>query len=275
MHLKICIVLPTYNRADTLARAIGSVLAQTYSNWDLFILDDGSNDHTADVVLPFAKHNSRIHYHQYATNKGGVAMNEIGMQIAVDHFDIWTRLGSDDWFEPEKLELDYLALAYADACFGPYENEDYHPGAGNYPRDARAELIVGAFCASWANIAMRTEILRWVKARHGHFCDPRLRNMEDWCVNVRAARFTNIIWRGLSVDGKQIAIGATKPEQVPFLIKPDAWYRIDPGGATYAPHLRQIVRDDMALTERLGGEDRAIYIADHIPPVPFQVIARP
>jgi len=269
---RFVVILPTYNRAKTLPQAIESVRAQTDRDWRLYILDDGSIDNTEAVVHPYTI-DPRIRYRRFDDNRGGVAMNEIGMELAVAEGTYWVRLGSDDWFEPEKLALDRIALRFADACFGPYENEGNVAGAGNYPRPARQELLAGSFCASWANIAMKTSVLAKVKARFGNFVDPGLRNMEDWLFNVRAARFTEFVWRGLSVDGARVAAGATHTDQIPtYWYRPDAWYRIAADGATYAPQLQKVVQTDMALTERLSGLERAAWPPDEIEPFGFVTI---
>lgn len=48
--MRVCVVIPTYNRSATLARAVRSVFAQTYKNWELWIVDDGSTDDTEALV---------------------------------------------------------------------------------------------------------------------------------------------------------------------------------------------------------------------------------
>lgn len=64
----VSVVLPTFNRARTLDRAIGSVLAQNYSRLGLISVDDGSEDETAEVVRSFA--DSRIRYIALQRNRG-------------------------------------------------------------------------------------------------------------------------------------------------------------------------------------------------------------
>ena len=56
----VSVVLPTYNRAHLIGRAIQSVLSQTYQNFEVIIVDDGSNDCTKDVVKSFR--DKRIRY---------------------------------------------------------------------------------------------------------------------------------------------------------------------------------------------------------------------
>lgn len=103
----VSIIIPTYNRADIINRAIESVLKQTVSNWELIIVDDGSTDNTIERVQ---KHlaDKRINYHS-ESHRGVVAT--INRGIALASADIGTILGSDDWYKPNHLEvnLDYLS----------------------------------------------------------------------------------------------------------------------------------------------------------------------
>lgn len=60
--LHFSVIIPTYNRASMLPKAIESVLAQTYPNWELIIVDDGSTDNTKELVANFIEKDGRIKY---------------------------------------------------------------------------------------------------------------------------------------------------------------------------------------------------------------------
>lgn len=198
------VVVPAFNRAPDLPRALNSLLAQRYEKWIAVVLDDGSTDNTSEVMNVYQNLDPRIFSCRYAENRGGVAVNEIGMALACEFGEYWSRLGSDDWWGPGKLEADVAALAAgAEATFGPFTvwrrgaaaevcAGSWGPSQGLSPS---ARLRAGQFLASWANVAVRTSVLRKVRERWGNFCDPSLRNMEDFCVNARVAHLAEWVWR--------------------------------------------------------------------------------
>lgn len=94
----VSIILPTYNRVEKLSRAIDSVLAQSYSNWELIIWDDGSTDGTQRLVNCYA--DDRIRYY-YDLNHG--VSNARNQAIAVAHGMYLAFLDSDDVWRSEKL----------------------------------------------------------------------------------------------------------------------------------------------------------------------------
>src|SRR3989344_2535378 len=69
----VSIIIPTYNRAYILGTAIKSVLAQTYLNWELIIMDDGSTDNTREAVEAFK--DPRIKYYFQENQKQVIARN--------------------------------------------------------------------------------------------------------------------------------------------------------------------------------------------------------
>ncbi|MCH5257765.1 MAG: glycosyltransferase [Lachnospiraceae bacterium] len=101
----VSIIIPTYNRANVIENSIQSILNQTYHEYELLIIDDGSTDNTEDVVNSLASTSTagnRIRYIKMPENKGvAVARNE-GIRQA--HYDYIAFQDSDDYWKPDKLE---------------------------------------------------------------------------------------------------------------------------------------------------------------------------
>lgn len=93
------VILPTYNRAHLLSKAIESVLAQTFTDWELLIVDDGSTDTTKELVTAFA--DERIRY-IYQENQERSAARNNGIKQARGAYICF--LDSDDYFLEMKLE---------------------------------------------------------------------------------------------------------------------------------------------------------------------------
>jgi glycosyltransferase involved in cell wall biosynthesis len=101
MELAISVILTTYNRASILPKSIKSVLIQTFTNFELIIVDDHSNDKTFDIVDSFQ--DSRIRYIRHDHNKGLAAGRNTGLQYARGKYIAY--LDDDDEWLPEKLAL--------------------------------------------------------------------------------------------------------------------------------------------------------------------------
>lgn len=109
--VRVSVIIPVYNGADTVARAIQSVLAQDYSLYELIIVDDGSTDSTADVVRGFG---SGIKYIRQE-NRGPAAARNTGANIA--HGEYLAFLDADDQWTPAALgKLSQALDANADAA---------------------------------------------------------------------------------------------------------------------------------------------------------------
>lgn len=103
------IVLPTFNRADLLPRAVMSVLGQTFVDWELLIIDDGSSDATETVAGSF--HDERIKYHRQSHGERSSARNT-GVQLATGRYVCF--LDDDDYFLPFHLR-GFFAVLEAEA----------------------------------------------------------------------------------------------------------------------------------------------------------------
>ncbi len=117
----VSIILPTFNRAKYLERSINSILKQTYKNWELLIIDDGSNDSTFNLVNKFLMQDERIRYSKHKNVGLPISLN-VGINSACGNFI--TFLGSDDEYKPDHLELRIIQLKKnenVDCLFGGIE----------------------------------------------------------------------------------------------------------------------------------------------------------
>lgn len=96
----VSVIIPTYNRAHLIGRAIQSVLNQTYQDFEIIIVNDGSSDNTEDIIKAFNE--ERIRYIGYEENKGAAAAINIGIMAARGQYIAFQ--DSDDEWLPEKLE---------------------------------------------------------------------------------------------------------------------------------------------------------------------------
>lgn len=114
----ISIILCTFNRKRLLLRAIRSVLRQTYTSWELVIIDDGSTDGSERLILPLARKDPRIVYARH-TNKGLAHSRNVGLKLAAGTYV--TFLDSDDEYTRNHLALHVSHLQShpaLDAIFG-------------------------------------------------------------------------------------------------------------------------------------------------------------
>ena len=98
---KVSIIMPSYNTGRFIRETIESVLAQTYSNWELIIVDDCSTDNTDEVVKDFLV-DERIFYIKNDVNSGAAVSRNRALQEAKGKWIAF--LDSDDLWTPEKLE---------------------------------------------------------------------------------------------------------------------------------------------------------------------------
>ncbi len=110
----VSIVFPCYNCEDFICESINSVLAQTYTNWELIICDDCSTDNTKNKIEPFLE-DSRIHYFCMETNGGPAHARNLGLSNV--NGDYVAFLDSDDIWIPDKLEKQIAFMKENSICF--------------------------------------------------------------------------------------------------------------------------------------------------------------
>jgi len=98
---KVSVIIPTRNRAQMLKRALNSVLAQSYQDFEVIVVSDGSTDHTEHIVEAF--NDPRITLLKHKTSRGASAARNTGMRIAKGKYIAF--LDDDDEWMPNKLKL--------------------------------------------------------------------------------------------------------------------------------------------------------------------------
>ncbi len=106
--MKVSIVIPAYNVGEYLAETLDSILGQTYQNFEVFVIDDGSSDNTSAIATHYAHQDDRIHFIQQE-NRGVSAARNLGIDYATG--DLVAFLDGDDYWYPMKLAMHVEAFA--------------------------------------------------------------------------------------------------------------------------------------------------------------------
>ncbi len=101
----VSIIIPTYNRAHLIGETLDSIIAQTYTNWECIVVDDGSTDDTDEVMGDYLVKDGRFKYHKRPDSKpkGANACRNIGLEKAMGEYIVF--FDSDDLMTPDHLQV--------------------------------------------------------------------------------------------------------------------------------------------------------------------------
>jgi len=188
----ISVIIPTYNRAHLIERSIKSVLNQTYKDFELLIIDDGSTDNTEEVVARFD--DERIRYIKCEENGGASKARNRG--IAEAQYEYIAFQDSDDEWHADKLEKQMKAMEEASEDVGLVYCEYFYHGVQGQeaycpPRelpleekqgDMFARLLIGNLIGT-PTMLIKRECFEKVGVFNENFpC------LEDWELVIRIAR---------------------------------------------------------------------------------------
>tara|TARA_B100000795_G_scaffold269901_1_gene261020 strand:+ start:4590 stop:5495 length:906 start_codon:yes stop_codon:yes gene_type:complete len=134
----VSIIIPTYNHGHFLGRALQSIVDQTYSNWEVYIVDGNSTDNTTEVVENFI--DPRIKYLKTEIKGSIAASRNVGIEAASGEWIAF--LDSDDWWKVDKLEtcLKYITEEVVDLIYHDMEIKYINKGFFNRKKTNSRQL---------------------------------------------------------------------------------------------------------------------------------------
>lgn len=193
MSAKVSIVVPTFNRADVIGRALRSIIKQTYADYEVIVVDDGSTDDTESAVS--AIKDARIRYIPLSENQGVAHARNIGIQEAAGDFIAF--LDSDDEWLPDKLQIQMAEIEKLDDAYGMVYCRMggwVRDGSSRFvcpPLDWKQKILEGNIFHSllFQNVIGTPTMLvrRECFAQAGGFKEA-LRCLEDWEMILRIAK---------------------------------------------------------------------------------------
>jgi len=188
MKPQISVVLSTHNRASHyLPRAINSVIAQSFQDWELLVIDDGSTDNTSEVVASFT--DKRIRYYKIKNFGCDTRPKNTGIQRA--NADLVAFLDDDNSFRPDHLQALYnafqkdssIGVAYADRWVH-FEDAEQGQDQIGINMDFDYSTLMKRNFIDTSDVLVRKDILFKV----GGF-DESIRKFIDWNLWVRIAKY--------------------------------------------------------------------------------------
>jgi len=190
---RVSVVIPTYNSSDLVVQAVASVLAQSYADYEIIVVDDGSTDNTRNVLAPYA---DRIRYVWQENQERSAARNR-GIRLAcgelvafLDADDVWLSghleqhvTALDD--NPEAV-LAYSSVQFIDTDGLPTKYHG-HPHLGAVGGQTVVQSAYPRLCFGCAMFTCGVVVRRSAFDRAGLF-DTHLNLGEDWEMWIRLAR---------------------------------------------------------------------------------------
>jgi glycosyltransferase involved in cell wall biosynthesis len=189
----ISVIIPSYNHAQYLGRALKSIQLQTYTNWEVIIIDNYSTDHTEKIIESYS--DFRIHFERFNNNGIIAASRNLGIKLAKGEWVAF--LDSDDWWSHDKLNL----------CMNNFtENVDiiYHdlkifrdlplPFARRYIHSRKLkppviiDLLVNGNAIGTSSVVVRRKLLNEI---NGMDESPQMVGAEDYNCWLKISRSTN------------------------------------------------------------------------------------
>jgi len=277
----ISIILPTYNRAHVLKKSIDSVLQQTYCDFELIVVDDGSKDATLEVIREIT--DPRIRCIRLDKQRGASTARNIGIRNSRAEFIAFQ--DSDDLWHPKKLEIQSKFLMQSASDIGVvYSRFKWRRGSrsGVTPSKLQVFLDIPSLLHSRISGDIRTSILR------GNFIttpaamlrkecienvgdfDEKLGRFQDWDLWIRIAskyRFIYINKVLLAVNASDDQISENKQALWrAFTRMSNKFAHDDPGRNEFLAHYFFALGDDCVCNRKLSNGRKYLLAAARLSP---------
>lgn len=196
---KVSVILPTYNRAEILKKSIDSVLMQSYPEFELLIVDDGSTDNTKELVASYE--DSRIRYLYTEINRGAAAARNFGIKNASGNADFIAFEDSDDLWHKDKLKKQIKEMEQHPEAGFCYHKIAYDMGGGyrailpdeRLPAEKKrgeiyAQLLYDNL-VDCPSMLIRKDVLKQI----GVF-DEMLKALEDYDLALRLSKIAPVVF---------------------------------------------------------------------------------
>ena len=135
----ISIIIPVYNAENSIHRCIRSVCSQTYKDWELILVDDGSKDNSGKICDEYSKQDKRIHV-IHKENEGVSKARNAGLKIATG--DYISFVDSDDWLDNNYLQ-NFMPYTEYDIVISAFHRRPKHHIAYSFNESFKGEEMKG------------------------------------------------------------------------------------------------------------------------------------
>jgi len=183
----ISIIIPTYNRAHLISETLNSIIAQTYTNWECIIVDDGSIDNTEELITDLIKKDDRFQYYKRPEDKikGVNSCRNYGFHLSKGNYINW--LDSDDLLKPDALHVLLSSFSeMIDVVVAKVELVNFEKQIKIRESNIRSKNLIEDYYIN--NVAFYVCGPLWKRdflLKQNMLFDELISNLDDWDFNLR------------------------------------------------------------------------------------------
>lgn len=187
----ISIIIPVYNAEKTIHRCIRSVCSQTYKDWELILVNDGSKDNSGKICDEYSKQDKRIHV-IHKENEGVSKARNAGLKIATG--DYISFVDSDDWLDNNYLQ-NFMPYTEYDIVISAFHRRPKHHIAYSFNESFKGEEMKGYLIQPylWNGYPWGKLFKRSIIEKHHIRFDEGMKVYEDLCFCLQYTQYCNSV----------------------------------------------------------------------------------